>query len=70
MTVISESVKDMNGYKLHIVKTPKFKTNTLVWKMKSPLKKEVVTTTGAAPLCFAKQFEKLSLNCDASFVLR
>lgn len=49
MTVISESVKDMNGYKLHIIKTEKFKTNTLVWKMKSPLKKEVVTTRALLP---------------------
>lgn len=43
MAVISETIKDMKGYKLHIVKTAKFKTNTIVWKMKTPLTSENVT---------------------------
>lgn len=49
MGVISESVKDMKGYKLHIVKTDKFKTNTIVWKMKAPLAKETVTHRALLP---------------------
>ncbi|TKC18721.1 EF-P 5-aminopentanol modification-associated protein YfmF [Robertmurraya kyonggiensis] len=49
MAVISETVKDMNGYKLHIVKTEKFKTNTLVWKMKAPLNNEDVTLRALLP---------------------
>ncbi|SEM48966.1 Predicted Zn-dependent peptidase [Mesobacillus persicus] len=49
MGVISESTKDMKGYKLHIVKTDKFKTNTIVWKMKAPLSKETVTRRALLP---------------------
>ncbi|MFE8699144.1 EF-P 5-aminopentanol modification-associated protein YfmF [Cytobacillus sp. FJAT-54145] len=49
MAVITESVKEMNGYKLHIVKTEKYKTNTIVWKMKAPLNKEDVTKRALLP---------------------
>lgn len=49
MAVISESIKDMKGYKLHVVKTEKFKTNTIVWKMKSPLTSENVTKRALLP---------------------
>lgn len=49
MAVISETVKDMKGYKLHIVKTEKYKTNTFVWKMKAPLSKEDVTFRALLP---------------------
>lgn len=49
MTVLSETVKDMKGYKLHIVKTAKYKTNTIVWKMKAPLSKEDVTLRALLP---------------------
>ncbi|PAE26804.1 pitrilysin family protein [Bacillus sp. 7894-2] len=49
MAIISESVKAMNGYKLHVVKTEKYKTNTLVWKMKAPLEKNTVTLRSLLP---------------------
>jgi predicted Zn-dependent peptidase len=49
MAVISETIKDMKGYKLHIVKTEKFKTNTIVWKMKTPLTSENVTMRALLP---------------------
>lgn len=49
MAVISETIKDMKGYKLHIVKTAKFKTNTIVWKMKTPLTGENVTKRALLP---------------------
>jgi predicted Zn-dependent peptidase len=49
MAVVSETVKDMQGYKLHIVKTEKYKTNTFVWKMKAPLSKEDVTFRALLP---------------------
>ncbi|WLR53372.1 pitrilysin family protein [Mesobacillus subterraneus] len=49
MAVISESITDMKGYKLHIVKTEKFKTNTIVWKMKAPLTSEDVTKRALLP---------------------
>ena len=37
MPVLTETVTEMKGYKLHLVKTEKYKTNTIVWKMKAPL---------------------------------
>ncbi|WP_079508496.1 EF-P 5-aminopentanol modification-associated protein YfmF [Mesobacillus jeotgali] len=49
MAVISETIKSMKGYKLHIVKTEKFKTNTIVWKMKAPLTREDVTKRALLP---------------------
>jgi predicted Zn-dependent peptidase len=49
MAVISETVKEIGGYKLHIVKTDKYKTNTFVWKMKAPLSKENVTLRALLP---------------------
>lgn len=49
MAVMTETVKEMNGYKLHIVKTEKYKTNTFVWKMKAPLSQEDVTLRALLP---------------------
>ena len=36
MSVANEMVIKTEGFTLHIVKTNKYKTNTLVWKMKAP----------------------------------
>lgn len=60
MDVISESVKSMSGYKLHIVKTDKYKTNTLVWKMKAPLSQETVTKRALLPYVLQSNSEKYS----------
>jgi predicted Zn-dependent peptidase len=49
MAVISEIIKEMKGFKLHIVQTEKFKTNTIVWKMKAPLTSENVTKRALLP---------------------
>jgi predicted Zn-dependent peptidase len=49
MPVLTETVKEMNGFKLHLVKTEKYKTNTIVWKMKAPLTKEDVTLRALLP---------------------
>jgi predicted Zn-dependent peptidase len=49
MTDINEVVKKKQGYTLHIVKTDKYKTNTLVMKMKAPLDQEIVTLRGLLP---------------------
>jgi predicted Zn-dependent peptidase len=49
MPVLTETVNEMKGYKLHIVKTDKYKTNTIVWKMKAPLTKEDVTKRALLP---------------------
>lgn len=49
MTIVSETVKKKSGYNLHIVPTTKYKTNTLVFKMKAPLTKETVTLRALLP---------------------
>ncbi|NRG43670.1 EF-P 5-aminopentanol modification-associated protein YfmF [Bacillus sp. CRN 9] len=49
MNVLEETVKPIKGLKLHTIKTDKFKTNTLVWKMKAPLQKETVTIRSLLP---------------------
>lgn len=45
----SEKVTELQGYKLHVVETEKYKTNTFVWKMKAPLTKEDVTKRALLP---------------------
>ncbi|MDF2859037.1 MAG: zinc protease [Neobacillus sp.] len=49
MPVLTETVKEMKGYSLHLVKTEKYKTNTIVWKMKAPLSREDVTKRALLP---------------------
>lgn len=49
MAIASEIVKKKSGYKLHIVPTAKYKTNTIVMKMKAPLTKETVTLRALLP---------------------
>lgn len=49
MGVISEQVSHLKGLKLHIIPTEKFKTNTIVFKMKAPLRKEDVTFRALLP---------------------
>ena len=57
MTVISEKITEMNGYKLHIVKTEKYKTNTIVWKMKAPLNEDTVTLRALLPYVLQSKSE-------------
>lgn len=49
MSIASDTVTVKSGYKLHIVRTDKYKTNTLVLKMKAPLTKESVTYRALLP---------------------
>jgi predicted Zn-dependent peptidase len=49
MDALAEKVIEMQGYKLHVVQTDKYKTNTMVWKMKAPLTKENVTKRALLP---------------------
>ena len=49
MGIISENVIDLKGIKLHVVPTNKYKTNTIVFKMKSPLNKEDITKRALLP---------------------
>ncbi|MFS0763228.1 MULTISPECIES: EF-P 5-aminopentanol modification-associated protein YfmF [Peribacillus] len=49
MSIASETITEKSGYKLHVVRTDKYKTNTLVLKMKAPLTKEDVTYRALLP---------------------
>ncbi|MGR9594435.1 EF-P 5-aminopentanol modification-associated protein YfmF [Bacillus thuringiensis] len=43
MYVAPEIIKKKKGFNLHLINTNKFKTNTLIFKMKAPLEEETVT---------------------------
>ncbi|MFD1705942.1 EF-P 5-aminopentanol modification-associated protein YfmF [Siminovitchia sediminis] len=49
MPLLYEKTLPMQGYTLHMIQTDKYKTNTLIWKMKAPLKKETVTYRALLP---------------------
>lgn len=49
MDSTAEKISQMQGFKLHVIETDKYKTNTFVWKMKAPLSKESVTKRALLP---------------------
>lgn len=49
MQLEKEHVFKKQGYNLHIINTEKYKTNTIVWKMKAPLQVETVTYRALLP---------------------
>ncbi|MEH7073565.1 pitrilysin family protein [Neobacillus drentensis] len=49
MATATEKITNLNGFKLHVIPTEKYKTNTLIWKMKAPLTKEDVTKRALLP---------------------
>ena len=49
MDATAEKVTEQQGYKLHVIETEKYKTNTFVWRMKAPLAKEDVTKRALLP---------------------
>ncbi|MFJ7751872.1 EF-P 5-aminopentanol modification-associated protein YfmF [Peribacillus muralis] len=49
MSIASDTIMEKSGYRLHVVRTDKYKTNTLVLKMKAPLTKEKVTYRALVP---------------------
>ncbi|MED4228194.1 EF-P 5-aminopentanol modification-associated protein YfmF [Neobacillus cucumis] len=49
MNSTTEKISELQGYKLHVIETEKYKTNTFVWRMKAPLTKEDVTKRALLP---------------------
>ncbi|HEY4553535.1 MAG TPA: pitrilysin family protein [Bacillaceae bacterium] len=49
MPLVSEQQLAMQGYTLHVIETAKYKTNTIIWKMKAPLDEETVTYRALLP---------------------
>ncbi|WP_191269335.1 EF-P 5-aminopentanol modification-associated protein YfmF [Neobacillus kokaensis] len=60
METIKEKLTQMHGYKLHVIETDKYKTNTLVWRMKAPLAKEDVTLRALLPQVMQSSTAKYS----------
>ena len=58
MAVVKERIIKQQGVTVHIVPTSKYKTNTLVWKMKAPLKEETVTLRALLPSVLQSNTEK------------
>ncbi|HZG71006.1 MAG TPA: pitrilysin family protein [Chondromyces sp.] len=58
MTLVNETVMNKQGYTIHVVKTDKYKTNTLVFKMKAPLQRENVTKRALLPHVLQSSSEK------------
>ena len=54
MGVFSEVVTELKGMKLHVIPTDKYKTNTIVFKMKAPLNKERCNKTSDTSSCITK----------------
>ncbi|ETI66509.1 EF-P 5-aminopentanol modification-associated protein YfmF [Neobacillus vireti] len=49
MDAVKEKITELQGFKLHVIETEKYKTNTFFWKMKAPLTKEDVTKRALLP---------------------
>src|SRR5690606_5064938 len=49
MYLLDETEHKLNGFTLHTINTDKFKTNTLVLRMKAPLEEEYVTQRALLP---------------------
>lgn len=49
MPLLHEETVKKQGYTLHLINTDKYKTNTIIWKMKAPLEKETVTYRALLP---------------------
>jgi predicted Zn-dependent peptidase len=60
MDLLKEKITEMQGFKLHVIKTEKYKTNTFVWKMKAPLNKENVTLRALLPQVLQSSTKKYS----------
>jgi predicted Zn-dependent peptidase len=60
MDLLTEKITEMQGFKLHVIKTEKYKTNTFVWKMKAPLNKENVTLRALLPQVLQSSTKKYS----------
>jgi predicted Zn-dependent peptidase len=64
MAIASDAVKAKTGYRLHIVNTEQYKTNTLVFKMKAPLTKETVTFRSLLPYVLQSTTEKFPSSTE------
>ena len=55
-----KKIIENGGLKLHLLKTEKYKTNTIVFKMKTPLTKEERYNSRTITTCIAKWYKYIS----------
>ncbi|MBS4194049.1 EF-P 5-aminopentanol modification-associated protein YfmF [Lederbergia citri] len=60
MELVKENIVEKSGYTLHIIPTDKYKTNTVVWKMKAPLQKDTATFRALLPNVLQSNSKKYS----------
>lgn len=58
MKFIQEYTVDKTGFTLHMLPTKKFKTNTIVWKMRAPLQAETATHRALLSYCMQSSTKK------------
>ena len=58
----NQIIFEKNGYKLNVIPTEKYKTNTVVWKMKAPLSEETVTLRALLPYVLQSNTKKYPSN--------
>ena len=58
MSHVNQTVFQKKGYKLNIIQTQKYKTNSIIWKMKAPLSEETVTLRAILPHVLQSNTEK------------
>ena len=58
----NQIVFERNGYKLNVIRTEKYKTNTVVWKMKAPLSEDTVTLRALLPYVLQSNTKKYPSN--------
>lgn len=58
MEFTKEYTVEKSGFSLHMIQTEKFKTNTIVWKMKAPLKQETATLRALLPYVMQSSTKK------------
>lgn len=58
MAVLAETVKKTGGLTVHVVKTEKYKTNTLVFKMKAPISGEEISLRALLPYVLQSNSKK------------
>lgn len=68
MSYVNELKSKHGGLTAHIVKTEKFKTVSLIFKMLAPLTKDQVTKRASSPACASSRNEKPSENRRIAFI--
>lgn len=66
MEKLNETITGLPGYQLHVIQTEKYKTNTIVWKMKAPLNQKDVTLRALLP----QVLQSSSANYPSTTALR